>query len=256
MQLIDNPSGNYRFLTGIAPYSAGVTALPGHEIVRAVLAHPLPWREGFARMERHLNELGRPRAALCAVELRSPAPFTFAGFAAFNGEYQTHLAQWGLLLDGRNPVARTNVAPAVNPPAEPSLYAFSYTVPTASAGEPRTFIVAGAGDLRDQADLSPTAIVRPGDTSAAAMREKAAAVLNVMQERLSGLGMAWADVGGVGVYTVQPLHSLLEVELLPSLHEATKCGIHWHYSRPPIAGLEFEMDLRGVRVEERVGTGE
>jgi hypothetical protein len=29
-------------------------------------------------------------------------------------------------------------------------------------------------------------------------------------------------------------------------------GLHWFYSRPPIVGLEFEMDLRGVRREERV----
>ena len=252
MQLLANPAGHYAFLTGIAPYSAGVVAAPGYEIVRAVLARPLAWQEGFERIERHLNGLGRPRAALCAVELRSPAPFSFAGFASFNGEYQTRLAEWGLLLDGRNPIARTNVAPAHNPPAEPSLYAFSYTAPTASAHEPRTFIVAGAGDLHDQADLSPAAIVRPGETSSDAMHEKAAAVLAVMQERLFGLGMAWADVSGVGVYTVQPLHPLLESTLLPSLHEAIGCGIHWHYSRPPIAGLEFEMDLRGVRVEERV----
>jgi len=252
MQIIDNPAGNYCFLTGIAPYSAGVTALPGYEIVRAVLARPLPWRDGFDRIERHLNGLGRPRAALCAMELRSPAPFSFAGFATFNGAYQMHLAEWGLLLEGRNPIARTNVAPAVNPPAEPSLHAFSYTVPTQTGIGPRTFIVAGAGDLRDQADLSPAAIVRPGETSTEAMREKAATVLAVMEERLFGLGMAWADVGGVGVYTVQPLHPLLENTLHPSLHEATQCGIDWHYSRPPIAGLEFEMDLRGVRVQERV----
>lgn len=60
MQLIDNLSGNYRFLTGIAPYSAGVTAQPGYEIVRAVLARPLPWRDGFARIDKHLTTLGRP----------------------------------------------------------------------------------------------------------------------------------------------------------------------------------------------------
>lgn len=252
MQLIDNPSGNYRFLTGIAPYSAGVTALPGYEIVRAVLAHPLPWREGFARIENHLRGLGRPLAALCAVELRSPAPFSFAGFAAFNGQYQAHLLERGLLLDGRNPIARTNVAPAILPPAEPSLFAFSYTVPSTSQTDSRTFIVAGAGDLRDQADLSPAAVVRPGETSAEAMREKARVVLAVMQERLFGLGMGWADVSGVGVYTVQPLHPLLEGTVFCSLHEAAQRGIDWHYSRPPIADLEYEMDLRGVRVEERL----
>ena len=252
MQLLANPAGNYAFLTGIAPYSAGVVAAPGYEIVRAVLAHPLPWREGFARIESHLSGLGRSSAALCAVELRSPAPFSFAGFAAFNGAYQTRLAEWNLLRDSVNPIARTNVAPAVNPPAEPSLYAFSYTRPIDSPDASRTFIVAGAGDLRDQADLSPAAIVRPGETSTDAMQEKAAAVLAVMEARLFGLGMTWADVNGVGVYTVRPLHPLLEAPVLSSLHEASNCGIHWHYSRPPIAGLEFEMDLRGVRVEERV----
>ena len=252
MQLIDNPSGNYRFLTGIAPYSAGVTAQPGYEIVRAVLARPLPWRDGFARIEQHLTTLDRPQAALCAVELRSPAPFSFAGFAAFNGEYQKHLIERGLLLDGRNPIARTNVAPAILPPAEPSLFAFSYTLPTASPDDSRTFIVAGAGDLRDQADLSPAAVVRPGEISAEAMREKARVVLAVMQDRLFGLGMGWADVSGVGVYTVQPLHPLLEGTVFCLLHEATQRGIHWHYSRPPIADLEYEMDLCGVRVTERL----
>jgi len=251
MQLLDNPCGNYRFLAGIAPYSAGVTAMPGHEIVRAVLAQPLPWREGFARIQRHLSGLGRPRAALCAIELRSPQPFTFAGFAAFNSEYQALLAGWGLMLDGRNPIARTNVAPAVHPPVEPSLYAFAYTAPAAGAGDSHTFIVAGAGDLRHQADLSPAAIVRPGEISGDAMREKAATVLAVMQERLCGLGRAWTDVSGIGIYTVQPLQPLLENTLLPSLHEAAQRGLDWHYSRPPIVGLEFEMDLRGVRLEER-----
>lgn len=252
MQLLDNPNGNYHFLTGIAPYSAGVVAAPGYEIVRVLLARPLPWREGFALVDRHLDGQQRPRTALCAMELRSPAPFSFAGFAAFNGEYQSKLAEWGLLLEGRNPIARTNVAPAVNPPAAPSLHAFSYTRPATAPDPARSFIVAGAGDLRDQADLSPAAIVRPDEISTPAMREKAAAVLNVMQDRLYGLGMEWADVNGVGVYTVQPLHPLLETLLLPCLHEATNCGIDWHFSRPPIAGLEFEMDLRGVRVQERV----
>ncbi|MBX3051856.1 MAG: hypothetical protein KF753_10305 [Caldilineaceae bacterium] len=255
MQLLANPAGNYSFLRGIAPYSAGVVAAPGYEIVRAILAQPLPWREGFQRIEQHLGQWNRPLAALCAMELRSPAPFSFAGFADFNGAYQARLAEVGLLLDGVNPLARTHVAPAVNPPDEPSLYAFSYTVPSPMPpNSPHpfpTFIVAGAGDLRDQADLSPSAIVRPGETSSGAMQEKAAVVLAVMQERLFGLGHTWADVSSIGVYTVQPLHPLLDTLLL-SLHESTRNGILWHYSRPPISGLEFEMDLRGLRAEERI----
>jgi hypothetical protein len=30
-------------------------------------------------------------------------------------------------------------------------------------------------------------------------------------------------------------------------------GVHWYLSRPPIEGLEYEMDMRGVRREVRLG---
>ena len=73
-------AGSYRFLPGIAPFSSGAAALPGHQVVHATTGTPIPWREGFDLIDRHLRAEGRPRAALCAIELRSPAPFTFAGF--------------------------------------------------------------------------------------------------------------------------------------------------------------------------------
>src|SRR6266852_8929075 len=38
------------------------------------------------------------------------------------------LTEWKLLVDGENPIARTNVAPLVGAPSEPSLYAFAYTI--------------------------------------------------------------------------------------------------------------------------------
>ena len=79
------------------------------------------------------------------IELRSPRPFSFGGFDEFNGAYRQLLESWGLLVDGVNPIARTNVAPVVGPPAEPSLFGFSYTVPSAASGPP-TFVVAGSGD--------------------------------------------------------------------------------------------------------------
>ena len=87
----------------------------------------------------------RPRQALCGIELRSPRPFTFQGFADFNGGYVDILKSWDILLDGLNPVARTNVAPEVDPPGEPLLYGFSYTVPSGQTAI--TFVVAGAGEL-------------------------------------------------------------------------------------------------------------
>ncbi|MFN8489761.1 MAG: hypothetical protein U0350_19405 [Caldilineaceae bacterium] len=247
MQLIENPQGNYRFLTGIAPYSAGVVALPGYEIARVTLHTPLPYRQGFALIDRQLQAQGRPRQALCAVELRLPKPLSFAGFGEFNQGYRALLAEWQILIGEHNPVARTNIAPAVQPPAEPSLYAFSYTIP--STTDRPTFIVAGAGDLRDQADLSPTAVVRPGETSAQALREKAHCVMGVMQERLTGLQMDWSNVTAIDLYTTQPVHPFLRQEILNVIGPAATHGVHWYYSHPPIADLAFEMDLRGVRQE-------
>ena len=36
-------------------------------------------------------------------------------------------------------------------------------------------------------------------------------------------------------------------ELLPHMGEDAAHGIRWYLSRPPIIGLDFEMDLRGYR---------
>ena len=247
LMLIDNPLGNYSFLTGIAPYSCGVVAMPGFEIVHVTLMQPMPYRLGFERIERHLDVSERPKHALCGIELRLPVPVSFEGFADFNGEYQELLSRWGLMADGRNPIARTNIAPAVRPPEEPSLYGFSYTVPSEAAA---TFIVAGAGDLEDQTNLSADAIVRPNETSEAALREKAQTVMDIMQARLDGLNVGWDHVTAMDVYTVHPVQPFLEDTVLERAGKAAVHGIRWHYGHPPIEGLSFEMDVRGVKREE------
>jgi hypothetical protein len=115
MPLIPHPQGQYLFLPGIAPYSCGAVSAPGFEIAHVTLHRPTPYRQGFDLIENHLEREGRPKAALCGVELRSPRPFTFQGFAEFNAEYASMLKDWGLFVDGINPVARTNVAPGVKP---------------------------------------------------------------------------------------------------------------------------------------------
>jgi hypothetical protein len=253
MKLIDNPAGNYRFLTGIAPYSSGAVAMPGYEIVHVTLHKPQPYRPGFELIDQYLTKRNRSRQALCAIELRSPKPFTFEGFAEFNQGYQEILATWNLLIDGRNPVARTNIAPELFPPDAPMLHAFSYTIPTEQISDtPLTFVVAGAGDLINQ-DLSPEAIVRAGDTSPEAMREKAAHVMNTMQARLVGLNAEWSQVTTVDIYTVHPLQPYLTSTILEIIGQPTSMqGVNWLYGRPPIAGVEFEMDVRGIRHEIRI----
>ena len=239
----DVPAGNYRFLPGIAPFSSGVVAMPDYQMVHATLRTPIPWRDGFALVDRHLRAAGRSRAALGAIELRSPAPFSFAGFDAFNAGYQALLAEWKLLVDGENPIARTNVAPLVGAPPEPSLYAFAYTIPSAA---PRpTFVVAGAGEMRDRG-VGVQGIVRHGETSPDAMREKAAHVMAIMQARLSGLAVDWSDVTAIDVYTAASFETFLDGTVLRPAGAAAIHGVRWFPSRPPIVGLEYEMDLRGV----------
>jgi hypothetical protein len=257
-QTLPGPDPSYRFLPGGEPYSSGVVATPGWEMVHAMLQAPLPWRRGFAGIERHLEGLGRPRTALAAIELRIPTPLTFGGFAEFNREYRALLGEWGLLVDGRNPIARTNVAPVVGPPAEASLYAFSYTRAVEPAGRPSgrpTFVAAGSGELR-AGQASRAGVVRPDETSPGALREKALHVMGVMQARLAGLGATWGDVTAVDIYTAYPLEGFLATEILAPMGPAAIHGVHWYLSHPPIAGLAFEMDLRGVRREEHLSRGD
>ena len=56
--LTANPRGGYRFLPGIEPYSSGVVAERGWEIVHVALAHPLAWRDGLISIRRHLEQMG------------------------------------------------------------------------------------------------------------------------------------------------------------------------------------------------------
>jgi len=244
---LDNPKGGYAFLRGIAPYSGGVIALPGYEIVHVRFTAPLPLDEGFRRVRTHLDGFNRPLQALCGMELRSPRPFTFQGFSDFNKSYVGILETWDIPLDGGlNPVARTNVAPEIAPPTVPSLYGFSYTIK--SGTDAPTFIIAGGGEL-PEGSLDPIDIVRTGDTSPDALRAKARFVMGLMTGRLQGLGVDWNLVTTTDIYTIHPIHHFLAEEIIRPLNAGAIHGVTWHYSRPPIESIEYEMDARGCRRE-------
>jgi hypothetical protein len=244
--LAENKRGNYNFLKGIAPYSAGVIAEAGFEIVHVRLSRYVPLRAGFHAVEAHLRNAGRPLQAICGMELRSPKPFSFTGFSEFNAGYVDALKDWDLLVDGINPVARTNVAPAINPPAEPMLYGFSYTI--RSSTKRKTFVVAGAGEL-PEGSLDPHDVVRPGDSSPPAIQEKMRFVIGLMEGRLRGLGVSWRDVTVSEIYSVHDICPFLKTELLERQEEGGAHGLTWHYSQPPIESIEYEMDLRGCATE-------
>lgn len=239
----DFQDGGYRYIKAVFQYSGGVAALPGFEIERARLARPVPLAAGFALIEKHLAGLGRPVKAFAACELRSPAPFTEQGFKDFNVEYSRTLERWGLWRDGDNPVARTNVCPEFDPPKVPSLYAFSYTVPARDATR-RSFIVAGGGEAKEGRASYRETIVRYGDTSIDGLREKVRYVVAEMESRLDALGFGWRDAVSTQAYTVHDIGALVGGEIVQ--RGAAAGGLGWHFCRPPIVGLDYEMDVRGA----------
>ena len=245
--------GGVRYVRGRFQYSGGVAAEPGYAIERARFHRPVPLGEGFRRIEAYLGDLGRPTTAFCACELRSPGQFTEEGFVAFNRAYVGTLERWGIFKDEENPVARSNVCPEVDPPAEPSFHAFSYTVPapTGKAPDVKSFVIAGSGEAPEGPGGYRERIIRLGDSSPDAMREKARYVLGAMESRMAALGLRWADATVSQVYTVEEVHGLLADEIVA--RGAAPDGITWTYARPPVEGLAFEMDVRGVQVERVLG---
>ena len=219
--------GGYRYIKAGFQFSSGVAAEAGFAIERARLARPLPLEAGFGAIEAHLAALGRPSTAFAACELRSAEPFTEQGFEDFNREYVKTLARWGIYRDGVNPVARTNVCPQYDRPREPVLFAFSYSV--AAESRRGSFIVAGGAEVRGG--------------SADALREKVRYVVELMEGRLKALGYCWADASATSAYTVHDIGALIGPEI--AARGAAAGGLTWHLARPPVQGLEFEMDVRG-----------
>lgn len=234
--------GSYRFIPAVYQYSGGVAAEPGFRIERAQLARPVSMDRGLQLIEAHLKQAGRPLTAFCACELRSPEPFSEGGFDAFNRLYASRLDQWGVLQGPVNPVARTNICPEIGKPDTVSLHAFSYTVPDASAQA--SFVVAGSGEAPEGGASYEQGTIRLGDASAAGLRAKAEWVMGEMEHRLAGLGHDWRGATVANIYTVRDIHPLLSDVLLP----ITSLGrpVTWHFSRPPVAVLDYEMDVRGL----------
>jgi hypothetical protein len=245
---VDFPAGGYRYIPGVFQYSAGVAALVGFRIERVELLQPIPLAAGFRFIERFITEYGRPLAAFCACELRSPTPFTDTGFTTFNRHYVGTLERWGIMRDDKNPVARSNVCPEVHKPAEPSLHAFCFT--REEAGASASFVIAGSGEAEEGHASYRDRTIRFGDTSPDGLRAKGMYVLDRMEQRMAAVGAAWRDTTAAQVYTGYDLYPLLADEIVR--RGAAQHGLTWHFARPPVVGLDYEMDCRSVRVEHRV----
>jgi hypothetical protein len=241
--LVAKSEGNYRFFPSMSgnPFCSGVIADQGYEIVRVTLERLIPWRAGFKLIGKHLETLGRPRQALCGVELRCSAPYTLEGFQAFNAEYGEVLQEWGLYgrSVGTGTSARTNIAPTYHAPGEQMMFAFSYTVPSTS-NRP-TFVISGTAGG-----------VRRGEASTDANREQVASIVRVLEERLAALGVSWDLTTEVAIYTHNDIEAALRAELIPKIGAAVLNGVRWFPGRPPVIGSDNEMDAYGVRQELRI----
>jgi hypothetical protein len=241
----DFPAGNYRFIPAVFQYSSGAAADSGFEVERVRFDRPLPLAEGFAQAAKYIQGAGRPLTSFCACELRSPGAFTEDGFRKFNEHYVKTLAEWKIFDGTINPVARSNVCPEIDPPSEPSFYAFSFIRPSQSAA--RSFIIAGGAELRGGNGTYPERIVRYKDLAPDAMKEKVRFTVGSMQERLGEFGYSWNDTTAVQAYTVHDFHPVVADELVR--RGAARSGLTWHFARPPVVDLEFEMDCRRVARE-------
>jgi hypothetical protein len=239
--LLENPKGNYKFVSGRGvPFSSGAIAEPGFAIVHASFNPLVRLSDGYGAIERHLHAVGRPLNAVCGIELRIPAALTPQEFEQFNRAYLERIAAWDVLIDRLNPIARTNVAPAVPALAEPSLYGFYYTVPASGDSRP-AFVLAGSPEMAARDD-GRREIVAAGDVSSDALRRKTVCVLDNLNKLLSEMELGWSDASVVNLYTVHDLQPLFATEIIPAIGTAAYRGIRWHYSRPPVIGLELEID--------------
>ena len=72
-------------------------------------------------------------------------------------------------------------------------------------------------------------------------------VVGEMQRRLAALGFSWADAASTQAYSVRDIGPLVGPQI--AARGAAAGGLAWHFARPPVVGLEFEMDVRGAARE-------
>lgn len=145
-------------------------------------------------------------------------------------------------------MARANTCPVLTPPPEPSFHAFCFTTP-AAAEVPRSFVVAGSGEAPEGLGNYHDHIIARGDTSPAGLRRKAL-----------GAGRDGAPHGDLrrdlaghhrgAVYTEFDAHPFVADEL--ARRGAMRHGLTWHFNRPPVREIDYEMDCRAVHAEHVV----
>lgn len=247
-ELIANPRGGYSFIPKVEIFSLGVVANKCFEIVRVSFRRERPFPEGLNEIEAYLRSANRPMQALCGIELRSGRQLSMPEFLASNKEYVEQMKKFDLLVEGRTPLVRTNVAV---PGTESNLriHAFDYTRPAIrTAGEPQpTFISAGIPDVSGLGDKPK--VVAEGDVTRAGLRLKTGFILDSVGLMMKSISAGWDNVTGTRIYTVHDIYPVLTDLVMPKIGAAARRGIELHYSQLPVVGGDIEMDVRSVSME-------
>jgi hypothetical protein len=91
-------------------------------------------------------------------------------------------------------------------------------------------------------------IIAPGDVSPAGMQTKLAHVMSVVTGRLAELGFDWRNATHVELYAAEEIPGAMAT-LAAKATGAMLRGVRWHYGRPPVVGLEVELEARAVARE-------
>lgn len=266
-ELIENPAGGYAFLPGIPAFSEGSIALSEHSIVHARFRRPIPLPAAYQAIEATLQSYDRPIAALCGVELRIPHQMEVGVFRKLNKSYIEQLRDhWDLFVDGNNPVPRCNLALTIDPVSEPTMHAFSFTIPkgctdaqfvTAGINDaalifgPDVFRQVASGDQLVRVEDAPA----DDDVSLPTVERRLRFILDAATRRLAALGVGWPDVTQTELYLARPLGTLLESVMLPAIGPAGQRGIRWYPGLAPFIGPIAELDVRGFVEEITVSGG-
>jgi hypothetical protein len=244
---ISRPDGGYAFLEGGEnPFSLGVACLPGHALTRVRFRKPPPLAEGLAQAAAHIRAQGRPLAAIASCELRSPAQMSSADFTSFNQAYVELLRANGFPAEPPFPLARSNVAMFIDPPASHTLFAFTYTIAAPGAAAARDYLISG---MPDSIKGPVRTRVADGDPSPAGTEKKAAHVFDGLRERVRELGVTWSDITGIQSYTARAIEPVVK---LLSTYGLSHVGLQAHPALPPVLLSEFEADVRAVSVERMI----
>lgn len=239
-ELIDHPTGAFAYLPGGPPFSQGVVAHDGYQIVEWEFRHPQPLPAALHRIGHEFGLRGLGWESLVGVDLRSPVQFDGPGFAAFNADYLATLREhYPLAPDALAPFTRTNIAPVEVYLSEPSIRAVQVIERCAAGGA--DFVLSGVAEIPGAPTPEETIAFR--DTSDEGLRAKVDFVVAELALRVEKLGVSTGDARSVDVYTAHRL-GWLEPVVADTFSSVGRHGLHRWLGRPPIVDLEVELGCK------------